>query len=94
MYDASTWSPIVKGKWVFHTSKITCLAWSADGMYLASGSLDESIIVWSRAAPNTKTQVSYAHVSGVTGIAFIDSKEGKHHLVSAGNDHVVVTWNM
>ena len=35
---AAAWEAKVKGKWVFHTSKITALAWSTNGAYLVSGS--------------------------------------------------------
>ena len=35
---AGGWEAKVKGKWVFHTSKITALAWSTNGAYLVSGS--------------------------------------------------------
>ena len=46
VYERSTWSAKVKGRWVFHTSKITCMAWAPNGKSLASGSFDESIIIW------------------------------------------------
>ena len=35
---AGGWEAKVKGKWVFHTSKIMALAWSTNGAYLVSGS--------------------------------------------------------
>ena len=58
---AGGWQVRVKGLWVFHTSRITCLAWSPAGNYLASGSLDENIFIWSLAKPSSKTQISFTH---------------------------------
>jgi WD40 repeat protein len=43
------WEARVRGKWVFHTSRITSLSWSPSGQYLASGSLDEAIYIWNLA---------------------------------------------
>lgn len=90
LYDTATWEARVKGKWVFHTSKITTLAWSPEGKYLASGSLDENIYIWSAANPATKLQIPFTHMGGVTGLEWL--AEGK--LVSGGNDSAVVTWNV
>lgn len=90
IYDRTSWTAVVKGKWVFHTSKITCLSWSPKGKYLASGGLDENIIVWNMADVMNKVQIPFAHMGGVTGVGWLDI--GK--LVSVGNDHATVTWNI
>ena len=87
IYERGTWTAIIKGKWVFHTSRITSLAWSPSGAQLASGSLDESIIIWNLANPTTKTQYSFAHVGGISGLAWY-----KDSIVSCGGDHTVLTW--
>lgn len=78
------------GRWVSHTSRVTALAWAADGVRLASGSLDENIFVWSLAAFNKSLQLPFAHSGGVTGIEW--SNEAR--LISAGNDSCVVTWKI
>jgi WD40 repeat protein len=58
-----TWNARIKGKWVFHTSKITCLCWSPSGQFLVSGSQDESLILWSCEMPSKKFQVIiYVHI--------------------------------
>jgi WD40 repeat protein len=44
--DAAT-REVKIAKWVFHTARITCLAWSEDGKHAASGSLDTNVYVWS-----------------------------------------------
>ena len=87
IYERGTWEAIIKGKWVFHTSRITSLAWSPTGAQLASGSLDESIIIWSLAKPSNKTQYSFAHVGGISGLAWY-----KDVIVSSGGDHTVLSW--
>ena len=90
LFDRSNWEARVKGKWVFHTSKITCLAWSPDSAYLASGSLDENIYVWSPANVNVREQMSFAHTGGVSALDWLAA--GK--LISGGNDGAVVAWNV
>lgn len=90
VYNRADWEPVVKGKWVFHTSKITCLSWSPSGDFLASGSLDENIFVWNLAKPAAKLQLAYAHMSGVSALDWMDEE----NLVSVGNDHTAVTWKI
>jgi WD40 repeat protein len=80
----------VKGKWVFHTSRVTALAWSPSGSHLASGSLDENIFVWSLSNPANKLQLAYAHTGGVTSLAWAEEKQ----LISGGNDHTIVSWRI
>lgn len=90
VYERSSWDAKVKGKWVFHSSKITCLSWSLDGQYLASGSLDENIYIWNYMNYNDKIQIPFTHMGGVTGIEWLATNK----LVSVGNDHTIVTWNI
>ena len=90
VYERSTWIAKVKGKWVFHTSRITCLAWAPKGKYLASGSLDESIFLWNLDEVRSKIQYQFAHAGGVTGVNWLDDQK----LVSTGNDHAIVEWNI
>jgi len=33
-------------EWTFHTARVNCLAWSDNGRYLLTGSLDTNLIVW------------------------------------------------
>ena len=90
LYTRGSWEVKIKGKWVFHTSKISCLSWSPNGAYLVSGSQDESLIVWCCADPMKKLQIPFAHMSGVTGVAWT----GEDGLVSTGSDHVIATWKI
>lgn len=90
VFERGSWAPRVKGRWVFHTSKVTSLAWSPSGSFLASGSQDENIFIWSFEKPTTKRQIPFAHAAGVTGVSWI----AEDRLVSCGNDHCIVTWRI
>jgi len=90
VYERGTWAAKVKGKWVYHTSKITALAWSPNGTFLVSGSQDENIIVWNITKQSAKLQIPFAHMSGVSALGWVDDSK----LVSVGNDHTVVTWKI
>lgn len=90
VYERGTWSARIKGKWVYHTSKITCLAWAPSGMFLASGSLDENIYVWNVAKPLSKVHIPLTHMGGVTALQW--SSEEK--LISTGNDHTTLIWKI
>ena len=46
VYDAATRTPKIT-QWVFHTGRISSIAWSADGKHAASGALDTHVYVWS-----------------------------------------------
>lgn len=90
LYERGTWEARVKGRWVFHTSRINCLAWSPSGIQLASGSLDENIYIWNTVNTSSKQHLPFSHMSGVTGLGWLDDER----LVSAGNDHVIVSWRI
>lgn len=59
-WDRATWTPRVSGKWVFHTTAVTSVAVDPTSSFVASGSLDEAIIVWSVAQPMKKRQIKCA----------------------------------
>ena len=88
IWDTETWAPRISGRWVFHTTRVMCLAWSADSARVASGSGDDSIIVWSVPEPANKTKINNAHAGGVCGLSFLEDGV----LTSGGNDGCVATW--
>ena len=90
VYERGTWEARVKGRWVFHTSRVTCLGWSPSGNLLASGGLDENIFVWNCSKPLSKEHLPFSHAAGVTGVAWIDEEQ----LISVGNDHVIAMWRI
>lgn len=90
VYDRESWTARVQGRWVNHTSRVTAMAWSPSGNFLATGSTDESIIIWNPAKNVSYHIIPYAHQTGVAGVAWT----GEDKLVSAGGDHCIVTWNV
>jgi WD40 repeat protein len=73
-----------------HTEKVTCLAWTADGGRLISGSFDYSIRTWDT---STWRQIAVLteHTSYVVGIAI--SPNGRI-LASASWDKTAQLWNL
>ena len=51
-----------KHDFLFHTARTMCIGWSPDSQFIASGSIDTNIIVWSLAA-NSRTAVIKGKVS-------------------------------
>jgi WD40 repeat protein len=84
-------APIVtKGRWCFHTQRITCLAWSYDDSIVASGGADDSIYLWSLLKKTKRVQYSFCHRGGVTGLQFL----GEWRLLSVGVDACVNQWDV
>eukprot|EP00603_Paraphysomonas_imperforata_P006889 CAMPEP_0114434756 /NCGR_PEP_ID=MMETSP0103-20121206/12444_1 /TAXON_ID=37642 ORGANISM="Paraphysomonas imperforata, Strain PA2" /NCGR_SAMPLE_ID=MMETSP0103 /ASSEMBLY_ACC=CAM_ASM_000201 /LENGTH=632 /DNA_ID=CAMNT_0001604691 /DNA_START=25 /DNA_END=1923 /DNA_ORIENTATION=- len=88
VYERGSWNAVVRGKWVFHTSQVTSLAWSPDGNFLASGSVDANIFLWDFNNPAAKLQLPFAHTGGVLGLDWISDDR----LVSVGNDNCFNFW--
>ncbi|OQR67127.1 actin-interacting protein 1-like [Tropilaelaps mercedesae] len=77
--------------WCFHTAKVNCLAWSPNSLFLASGSLDTSMIIWSVENPMKHLILKKAHPQAqITKIAWIDNRT----VVSSGQDSNVKLWDI
>jgi len=87
---AGAWESHIKGKWVFHTSKVTSLAFSPSGDRVASGGLDESIFIWRVSNPAARYQIKFAHNTGVATVAWT----AEDTLVSTGSDGCIATWKV
>ncbi|KAJ1955573.1 WD40 repeat-like protein [Dispira parvispora] len=77
-------------QWVFHTARVDALEWRGDSLYLASGSLDSNVYVWSVEKPLKRITLKGAHLGGVTGVHFA----GDHRLVTTGTNAAVKVWTL
>jgi WD40 repeat protein len=73
-----------------HTSWVTCLALSPDGMRLYSGSEDKTIKVWDQET-GKETLTLRGHTFGVTSLAL--SPDGKR-LFSGSYDKTIKVWDL
>ena len=86
-----------RGKWCFHTQRITSLGWSMDDRILISGGADDSIYLWCIEKKMTRLHYNYTHRGGVVSINCISSSQPcsseKYQFISCGVDAVVTLWN-
>jgi WD40 repeat protein len=72
-----------------HSSAVNTVAWSSDGMWLASGSNDMTVQLWS---PSTSGTLRYSgHTASVQAVAW--SSDGQH-LASGSVDKTVRVWDL
>ncbi|CAO1635314.1 unnamed protein product [Parajaminaea phylloscopi] len=86
--------------WVFHTSRIAHIAWSADGKYALTGGLDTNVFRYSVDTPTKKQDVRNAHAGGVTWTAFAEADEAGAEsqatstpLWTLGSDGALKVWS-
>jgi WD40 repeat protein len=72
-----------------HTHRVWCVAFSPDGRFALSGSIDHSMRLWNVA--NGKQVRQFQHQSMVEGVCF--SPDGKWGLASTGDGDVVL-WEL
>jgi WD40 repeat protein len=76
---------------LYHTARINCLAWSPDSSMVATGSLDNCVIIYEIDKPaSSRMTIKGAHLGGVYGLAFADD----HSVVSSGEDACVRVWRV
>lgn len=93
VFKTSDWSLETK-RWSAHTGRITSIAWSKDGEFAVSGSLDTNVFVWSLNMPGKRIKAGNAHKDGVNAVLWIDEEGGKRKVVSAGADAAVKVWQV
>ena len=81
---------LVASGWCFHSSRVTCLAWSSDEIHLASGSTDGHVIVWNVNSPLKRIKIANAHLGGVNSVEWYSVNV----LITAGNDFALKTWSI
>lgn len=91
LYDALTYEPSHNQDWCFHTARVNCLAWAPNSLFLASGSLDTNIIIWSTENPTKHLSIKHAHPqSQITRVGWLNNNT----LVSAGQDSNIKIWDI
>ncbi|XP_014331420.1 U3 small nucleolar RNA-interacting protein 2 isoform X2 [Xiphophorus maculatus] len=75
---------------VGHTTHILCMAISSDGKYLATGDMNNLIMIWE--GETCKHLYKFTgHKGPVSGLSF---RKGTHDLYSASHDRSVKVWNV
>jgi len=78
-------------EWGFHTAKVNCVAWAPNSLYVASGGLDTSVILWSVEMPDKHCVIRNAHdQSQITNVVWLDNST----LVSTGQDANIKIWDI
>lgn len=71
--------------------QVNCLAWAPNSLFLASGSLDTSLIIWSVENPMKHLILKKAHPQAqITKVAWINNRT----IVSTGQDSNVKLWDI
>ncbi|CAN7990105.1 unnamed protein product [Ixodes hexagonus] len=91
LYVSSTYELAHNLDWCFHTARVNCIGWSPDSKFLATGSLDTGVIIWSTEQPMKHINIKKAHPqSQITRLAWLDNST----IVSAGQDSNVKIWEV
>lgn len=77
-----------KGQHDGHDKRITVLAWSPDGRYLASGSADTTVKIW-EAATGTVLQTYIKHATAICALAW---SPGGDRIISAADHEQLHLW--
>ncbi len=74
-----------------HTMRVTTVAWSPDGKYIASGSLDKTVQVWPANSNNHGRPFVYrGHTAGIRAV---DWSPNSQRVVSGAEDTTVQLWD-
>jgi len=81
------------GGWEYHSATVACGAWSPSGARFATGSADETILIWSdfkTFKDEQRVHIKDGHSQGVEQLAFWD----ENTLISVGSDRSTRIWDL
>lgn len=74
-----------------HTMRVTAVAWSPDGKYIVSGSLDKTVRVWGvNPSDHVQPFIYRGHSDGVAAVAWSPDSQ---RIVSGAYDKTVQIWD-
>jgi WD40 repeat protein len=74
-----------------HTGRVTSVAWSPNGKYIASGSLDQTARIWAvNSSPQFKPVIYRGHTAGLQAV---DWSPDSQRVVSGSMDKTVQVWD-
>ena len=74
-----------------HTARVTSVAWSPNGKYIASGSLDQTARIWAvNSVDHSPLFIYRGHSAGVQAVAW---SPDSNRVVSGSIDKMVQVWN-
>ncbi|KAG8818106.1 hypothetical protein FRC18_000259 [Serendipita sp. 400] len=76
--------------WTGHTSSVCSVAYSRDGRYVASGSLDNTIRIWDTESGAPVGEPLKGHTNSVWSVAY--SPDGRY-VVSGSSDNTIRIWD-
>src|SRR6266536_3027460 len=72
-----------------HTDRVTAVAWSPDGRYIASGSLDKTVQIWNA----TTGEHSYTYRGHSAAVNVVAWSPDSGSIASGSEDQTVQVWN-
>ena len=90
VWNVSDWTPLIKGRWQFHTSTIKSVSWSPDGVHLASCGTDESVLIWCIRKKMKRLQYKFAHRGGAVAVEWFNPTT----ICTAGADGLCRKWDL
>jgi len=76
--------------WVYHTARIDALAFSPNSSHVATGGLDQTLIIWSLENPTSRVTIKGAHQGGISDIVWFDATT----VVTTGQDCTIRSWTV